>query len=228
MLLTPYIPGGPWTLALKWWWECQPAIRPTPGRSEPPTPSHLSYSYFVPQAALLRGCGRPELLQSGQWGLHRGTVACHDTGPQTTLSSDFLLPALLICSLPQDCGAKWVILGHSERRNVFGETDQLIGEKVAFALQAGLSVIPCFGEKLEEREAGRTMDVCFQQLTAISSNVSDWSRVGGCLPLLPTSSDRWCWPTSQCGPLALVRLPARHRPRSNLSSCPRSLSLSLS
>merc|ERR1719184_8160 len=55
-----------------------------------------------------------------------------------------------------DCGAKWAVLGHSERRNVFGETDQLIGEKVGFALQAGLNVIPCFGEKLEEREAGKT------------------------------------------------------------------------
>ena len=40
-----------------------------------------------------------------------------------------------------------------------GETDELIGEKVAFALQSGLNVIPCFGEKLEEREAGRTMEV---------------------------------------------------------------------
>jgi len=76
-----------------------------------------------------------------------------------------------------DCGAKWAVLGHSERRNVFGETDQLIGEKVGFALQAGLNVIPCFGEKLEEREAGRTMEVCYQQLTAIVNNVSDWSRV---------------------------------------------------
>merc|ERR1712107_717223 len=80
-----------------------------------------------------------------------------------------------------DCGAKWAVLGHSERRNVFGETDQLIGEKVGFALQSGLNVIPCFGEKLEEREAGRTMEVetlsfdpldpymevCFQQLSAI-------------------------------------------------------------
>jgi len=76
-----------------------------------------------------------------------------------------------------DCGAKWAVLGHSERRNVFGETDQLIGEKVGFALQSGLNVIPCFGEKLDEREAGKTMEVCYQQLTAIANNVSDWSRV---------------------------------------------------
>jgi len=83
-----------------------------------------------------------------------------------------LAPAMI-----QDCGAHWVILGHSERRNVFGETDELIGEKVAFALNSGLKVIPCIGEKLEEREAGTTNDVCFKQLAAIAKNVSDWSRV---------------------------------------------------
>ena len=67
-----------------------------------------------------------------------------------------------------DCGCKWVILGHSERRNVFGETDELIGEKVGFALQSGLNVIPCIGELLEEREAGKTTEVCFKQLKAIA------------------------------------------------------------
>merc|ERR1719378_1782285 len=77
----------------------------------------------------------------------------------------------------KDCGCEWVILGHSERRNVFGETDQLIGEKVAFALQSGLNVIPCFGEKLEEREAGATLDVCYKQLSAIASGIKDWSKV---------------------------------------------------
>jgi triosephosphate isomerase len=71
-----------------------------------------------------------------------------------------------------DCGCKWVILGHSERRNVFGETDELIGEKVGFALQSGLSVIPCIGELLEEREAGKTTEVCFRQLKAIADKVS--------------------------------------------------------
>jgi len=83
-----------------------------------------------------------------------------------------LAPAMIL-----DCGVQWVILGHSERRNVFGETDELIGEKVGFALQSGLKVIPCFGEKLEERESGSTLDVCYKQLSAIASGVSDWSKV---------------------------------------------------
>jgi len=83
----------------------------------------------------------------------------------------------LSTAMIKDCGANWVILGHSERRNVFGEDDKLIGEKVGYALQSGLSVIPCIGELLEEREAGTTNEVCFRQLKAIADNVTDWSRV---------------------------------------------------
>merc|ERR1711887_432837 len=77
----------------------------------------------------------------------------------------------------KDLGCEWVILGHSERRNIFGESDQLISEKIGFALSEGLKVIPCFGEQLEEREAGKTLSVCYSQLSAIASGVSDWSRV---------------------------------------------------
>jgi len=83
-----------------------------------------------------------------------------------------LAPAMI-----QDCGANWVIIGHSERRNVFNETDDLIGEKVGFALKSGLKVIPCIGEKLEEREAGKTTEVVFRQLAAMLPNISDWSKV---------------------------------------------------
>jgi len=83
-----------------------------------------------------------------------------------------LAPAMI-----QDCGASWVIIGHSERRNVFGEQDDLIGEKVGFALKSGLSVIPCIGEKLEEREAGKTTEVVFRQLAAMLPHISDWTKV---------------------------------------------------
>lgn len=77
----------------------------------------------------------------------------------------------------KDCGAHWVILGHSERRHVFGETDELIGQKVAHALSEGLGVIACIGEKLDEREAGVTEKVVFDQTKHIADNVKDWSKV---------------------------------------------------
>ncbi|XP_077246544.1 triosephosphate isomerase, chloroplastic-like [Tasmannia lanceolata] len=76
-----------------------------------------------------------------------------------------------------DIGCKWVILGHSERRHVIGEDDQFIGKKAAYALSQNLKVIACIGEKLEEREAGKTFDVCFQQMKAFADNVPGWDDV---------------------------------------------------
>lgn len=77
----------------------------------------------------------------------------------------------------KDCGATWVILGHSERRNVFKESDELIGDKVHHALESGLNVIACIGELLEEREAGKTEEVVYRQTAAIAAKVTDWNRV---------------------------------------------------
>nr|P86216.2 RecName: Full=Triosephosphate isomerase; Short=TIM; AltName: Full=Methylglyoxal synthase; AltName: Full=Triose-phosphate isomerase [Mesocricetus auratus] len=77
----------------------------------------------------------------------------------------------------KDLGAEWVVLGHSERRHVFGESDELIGQKVAHALAEGLGVIACIGEKLDEREAGITEKVVFEQTKVIADNVKDWSKV---------------------------------------------------
>ncbi|KGN61895.1 triosephosphate isomerase, chloroplastic [Cucumis sativus] len=77
----------------------------------------------------------------------------------------------------KDIGCKWVILGHSERRHVIGEDDQFIGKKAAYALSEGLGVIACIGELLEEREAGKTFDVCFQQLKAYADAVPSWDSI---------------------------------------------------
>jgi len=76
-----------------------------------------------------------------------------------------------------DTSIKWSLIGHSERRDVFGESDELLGAKIAHAQSIGLNVVPCIGEHKEEREAGKTMDVLIPQLQAISNNVSDWSKI---------------------------------------------------
>ncbi|KAL9689650.1 hypothetical protein QQ045_010039 [Rhodiola kirilowii] len=77
----------------------------------------------------------------------------------------------------KDIGVQWVILGHSERRHVIGEKDEFIGKKAAYALSEGLKVIACIGELLEEREAGKTFDVCFKQLKAYADFVPSWDDV---------------------------------------------------
>ena len=61
-------------------------------------------------------------------------------------------------------GAKYVILGHSERRAYYGETDAILKEKVKLALENGLTPIFCIGEVLEERESGKHFDVVKSQL----------------------------------------------------------------
>ncbi len=63
-----------------------------------------------------------------------------------------------------DAGARAVIIGHSERRQLFGETDETVRLRVRAALDAGLTPIVCVGETLEQREAGRVMDVIGGQL----------------------------------------------------------------
>ncbi len=63
-----------------------------------------------------------------------------------------------------DLGCRYVILGHSERRHVIGETDALINKKLHAALGGGLEPIFCIGELLEQREAGQTEAVCERQL----------------------------------------------------------------
>ncbi|KAG5003042.1 hypothetical protein JHK82_027052 [Glycine max] len=77
----------------------------------------------------------------------------------------------------KDLGCKWVILGHSERRHVIGENDEFIGKKAVYALSEGLGVIACIGELLQEREAGKTFDVCFQQLKAFADVVPSWDNI---------------------------------------------------
>jgi len=65
-----------------------------------------------------------------------------------------------------EAGCRFVLVGHSERRQLFGETDESAGRKVKASLAAGLSPILCVGETLPEREAGRTLEVVSRQVRA--------------------------------------------------------------
>jgi triosephosphate isomerase len=63
-----------------------------------------------------------------------------------------------------DLGCRWVILGHSERRHIIGETDEMVSKKALAALDKGLSVILCVGETLSQRQAGETERVLDSQM----------------------------------------------------------------
>ncbi|MBI2390817.1 MAG: triose-phosphate isomerase [Deltaproteobacteria bacterium] len=69
-------------------------------------------------------------------------------------------------SMLADAGCNWVIVGHSERRQLFGETDAFVAKKAKVALEARLHPIVCVGETLEERGAGATLEVVLRQLRA--------------------------------------------------------------
>ncbi len=71
----------------------------------------------------------------------------------------------------KDFGCKYVIVGHSERRTLYGETDSLVADKYARALQEGLTPILCVGELLEEREAGKKEEVVARQLDVVIERV---------------------------------------------------------
>ena len=76
------------------------------------------------------------------------------------------------CGMLTDLGCGWVILGHSERRTLYGETDALVNSKVRQAISSGLKPIVCVGELLEQREAGETEAVLQSQLSGSLADLS--------------------------------------------------------
>ncbi|KAF3770332.1 glycosis/triose-phosphate isomerase [Cryphonectria parasitica EP155] len=79
----------------------------------------------------------------------------------------------------QDSGITWTILGHSERRTILGESDEVVAAKTKYAVDNGVSVIWCCGESLEVREAGQTVSVVTKQLEALKAKIGteDWSKI---------------------------------------------------
>jgi triosephosphate isomerase len=68
----------------------------------------------------------------------------------------------------RDCGARFVIVGHSERRTIYGEDDALIARKLAMAIDAGLTPVLCIGENEQQRERGHAVAFCSNQLRAVA------------------------------------------------------------
>ncbi|WP_397474307.1 triose-phosphate isomerase [Pusillimonas sp.] len=90
------------------------------------------------------------------WGAQ--DVSAHDSGAYTGEVSAAML---------NDFGCTWALVGHSERRAMHGESDELVAAKAKAALAAGLTPVACVGETLAEQEAGHTLDVIQRQLAPV-------------------------------------------------------------
>lgn len=103
-----------------------------------------------------------EAIEGTGIGLGAQDVFWEEKGPYTGEIS----PAMLV-----DAGCEWVIIGHSERRNVLHETDEMVRKKINAALAEGLKVIVCVGETLEEKEGGKTVTVVDGQVDSALSGL---------------------------------------------------------
>jgi triosephosphate isomerase len=113
------------------------------------------FPYLLPVGEALAG--------SGVW---LGAQNAHHASPGA-FTGEVALPMLV------DCGCQWVILGHSERRQFFGETDAAINQKIQAALAAKLGVIFCVGELLDQRQAGQTEKVLETQMSGGLAGVAN-------------------------------------------------------
>jgi len=111
----------------------------------------------------------PYLLEVGQ-AIHGSAVVL---GAQDLYHEpDGAFTGEVSAAMLRDCGCSWVLTGHSERRHVIGERDELVNRKTLTALTAGLKVILCIGETRQQREAGQTDEVNTRQLRAGLAGVS--------------------------------------------------------
>lgn len=90
------------------------------------------------------------------WGAQ--DVSVHEKGAYTGEVSAAMLA---------DFSCRWVLVGHSERRSLHNEGDQLVAEKAAAALKAGITPVVCVGETLDEQESGRTTEIIARQLAPV-------------------------------------------------------------
>ncbi len=109
-----------------------------------------------------------EALKGSNIALGAENVHWAESGAFTgEISADMLL----------ELGVKYVIIGHSERRQYFGETDETVNKRTLTALNKGLTPIVCVGETLEEREGGKTEEVLKVQLTDGLKGIEDLTKI---------------------------------------------------
>ncbi len=107
--------------------------------------------------------------------LHASKVAL--CGQNCAVEKEGAFTGEVAAEMLANVGCSWVIVGHSERRTHQGETDDLVAKKVTAGLRAGLHVIACVGERLEEREHNRHEETITRQVQAITHGRHDLDRI---------------------------------------------------
>jgi len=152
-------------------WKSNPATRAGADslcRAFSATPFDASKCEVVIFPTALHG----DFVQNGLAGtpIEVGTQNCSKTGSGAFTGE-------WTAEMIADAGFTWTLIGHSERRTKYGETDEDTALKVEKALAAGLRVCLCIGETLEERESGKTDAVNQRQLAACIPKVRDWDKM---------------------------------------------------
>jgi triosephosphate isomerase (TIM) len=124
--------------------------------------------FFPPYVTIAAACE----AASGREDVTIGAQNVH-WEPKGAFTGELSIPLVM------EAGARATLIGHSERRHLFGETDEQVARKLAAALKAGLIPLACVGETLAEREGGRTEQVVTRQITALHERIGPdgWSRV---------------------------------------------------
>lgn len=113
----------------------------------------LDQIVIFPPASSWEACGATLMNRDVQWGAQN--IWSHAQGAYTGENSGQIL---------REIGGRWTLVGHSERRHLFGENDAWLADKVAFAQSLELTPVLCIGETLSQREAGRTDAINREQL----------------------------------------------------------------
>jgi triosephosphate isomerase len=133
---------------------------------------HEAVGYVRELGALVRTLDRVEVVVAPPFtSLAAAAEAARNTEVEVASQDVYFEPqgaftGEVSAAMVKDAGAHYAIVGHSERRRLFGETDEWVNRKARAAIGVGLGAIVCVGETLEEREAGQTLAVLDRQLDA--------------------------------------------------------------
>ncbi len=126
-----------------------------------------------------------------------GNADCHLSAENLYPKAEGAFTGEISPAMLKDVGCVYSLAGHSERRAIIGETDELVGEKVAFGLENGLSMILCIGETIDERKPGKYRRLLTNSSSWFKNVASDFAPE----PLL--------LPMSLFGPSVPVKWPAK-------------------